>query len=77
MTSIRSFIKRKQKDDEDAEVHFAGGWLGPQLSFEEKTKLFEQYKIMNGAHEHFKSLRKKRKGGALSSNQPPKERGPR
>ena len=67
-TNVRSFIRRKQKDDEVAEVYFVSGWLRPELSFEDKTKLFEQYKILNGAHEHFKSLRKKGKGGASSSN---------
>ena len=68
-TTIRSFTKRRQKENEDAEVRYVNGWLGHEVSFEEKTRLFDRYRIVNGAHEHFKSLRAQGRGAASASEQ--------
>ena len=59
--------------NEDADVRYVSGWLGPEVSFEEKTRLFDQYKIVNGAHEHFKVLRAEGRGVGSSSEQRTKD----
>ena len=72
-TTIRSFTKRRQKETEDAEVRYISGWLGPEVSFEGKTKLFDRYIIVNGAHEHFKILRAEGRGAGSASEQRKKD----
>ena len=50
-TTIISFTKMgKSKADEDSEVQFTKGWIGPELSFEENDKFFIEYKIVNRVH---------------------------
>ena len=45
MTSFTQSGKKKKTDDEDSEIPFSRGWLGPEPSFEEKDKLFTEFKI--------------------------------
>lgn len=75
---MTSFTKGgKKKADEDSKVQFVKGWIRPEPSFKEKDELFNQYKIVNLAHNKWKVYyeNKDKKRGPPHLKKPPVDKG--